>query len=450
MGGVSQERVISEFTSRQRELADEMGRRLGPMGMQMMLIRQGMNVQREFGGNIGLGSALQQLGMGAQQARDLELMAGNRDVWRAAAQQVRADIPRMRQEEMERRQNIIDAGAAATRREMFRPVYEAGEKLGRVGGGLNEMYRGLRTDVASWWTGSDRTATGAQTVHPSERLSVENRETQRVLERNMLTDKGWERARGAAGGLRPTRGDQPLSGWEEVSSYYGGMKETGLTLLGGGGWGRAIGAAAGGAVLPDATAAGQSNLVQNMRARGGLAGQVAGFAPWAANLALGSRVSQFINPAVGVVRGGASVIEQARGGETFAAQYQREAEDVMKLGADISRGMGMSKEEMARAQQAQIEALNAGGGDGSKVTVDTMQSIVDRMSGTLATRQKSEQFRGLGAVLPGLGLESEKKLSPDEAKRHFIAAAKREGIDEDKAAAQWDKGLSTVPPLKAR
>lgn len=446
MGGVSQERVISEFTSRQRELADEMGRRLGPMGMQMMLIRQGMNVQREFGGNIGLGSALQQLGMGAQQARDLELMAGNRDVWRAAAQQVRADIPRMRQEEMERRQNVIDAGAAATRREMFRPVYEAGEKLGRVGGGLGEMYRGLRTDVASWWTGGDRTTTGAQVVRPSERLRIEDRETQRTLEQDMLTDEGRKRALGAARDLRPTRGGQPLSGWEEVSSYYGGVKETGLTLLGGGGWGRAIGAAVGGSILPDATAAGQSNLVQNMRARGGLAGQVAGFAPWAANLALGSRVSQFINPAVGVIRGGASVIEQTRGGETFAAQYQREAEDVMKLGAGISKGMGMSEDEMARAQQAQIEALNAAQREkgGKEVTVGTMQSVVDRVSRTLTTRQRVQQFSGLGAVLPGLGLEKEKKLSDEEAKKHFIAAAKREGIDEDAAAAQWDKGLREV------
>ena len=445
MGGVSQERVISEFTSRQRELADEMGRRLGPMGMQMMLIRQGMNVQREFGGNIGLGSALQQLGMGAQQARDLELMAGNRDVWRAAAQQVRADIPRMRQEEMERRQGVIDAGAAATRREMFRPVYEAGERLGRVGGGLSEMYRGWRTDVASWWTGGERTATGAQVVRPSERLSVEDRETQRALERRTLTDEGWQRARDAGRRLRSTRGETPVTGWEEVSSYYGGMKETGLTLLGAGGWGRAIGAAAGGMVLPEATAAGQSNLVQNMQARGGFAGQVAGFAPWAANLALGSRVSQFINPAVGVVRGGASVIEQARGGETFAAQYQREAEDVLKLGGAIRRGMTMEPGAMARAEEAQLEAFRTadrGKGGKGEMNADTMTSIVENMSRTLGKREELGKITGLGAVIPFAGRA--KTLGEDEAKRHFIAAARREGVDEDAAAAQWDKGAREV------
>lgn len=443
MGGVSQERVISEFTSRQRELADEMGRRLGPMGMQMMLIRQGMNVQREFGGNIGLGSALQQLGMGAQQARDLELMAGNRDVWRAAAQQVRADIPRMRQEEMERRQNVIDAGAAATRREMFRPVYEAGEKLGRVGGGLGEMYRGLRTDVASWWTGSDRTTTGAQIVRPSERLSVENRETQRVLERNMLTDKGWERARGAAGGLRPTRGDTPLTAWEELSSMYGGAKDI-LPMAFGGGLGKAAMVGVGTAILPEASAARESNVAQWARARGGTWGQVAEYAPWAANMFGAGGADRFMMG--GGISTAGRAIEKIKGGETFAQQLRREAEDVTKLGAGISKGMGMGEGEMARAQQAQIEALNAaqrgGGGGGGEVNADTMQSIVDRMSGTLAKRQELAQVQGLGAVIPFAGRA--KTLSDEEAKKHFIAAASREGVDADAAAKQWDQGAREV------
>jgi hypothetical protein len=438
MGGVSQERVISEFTSRQRELADEMGRRLGPMGMQMMLIRQGMNVQREFGGNIGLGSALQQLGMGAQQARDLELMAGNRDVWRAAAQQVRADIPRMRQEEMERRQGVIDAGAAATRREMFRPVYEAGERLGRVGGGLNEMARGWRTDVASWWTGGERTATGAQVVRPSERLSIEDQGTQRALERGMMTDEGYSRARGAARGLRPTRGDTPLTVREEISSVYGGLKDV-LPLAVGGGWGKAIATGVGVSLLPEASAAQQSNVAQWAKARGGTWGQVADYAPWAANMfAAGGRGNRWWMG--GGISAAGSLIEEARG-EPFADQLRREAEDVTKLGAGISKGVGMGATEMARAEQAQIEGLRAGargGAGGGEVNVDTMTSIVQRMSGTIAARERLGKVQGLGAIIPFGGRA--KTLGEDEAKRHFIAAAKREGIDEEVAAKQWDKG----------
>jgi hypothetical protein len=445
-GGVSQERVISEFTTRQRELSDELGRRLGPMGRQMMFIQQGMQMQHEFGGHIGLGAALRQMGMSQQQARDLELMAGNRETWRAAAQQLRSEIPRMRQEEMARREHVVDAGAAATRRWAFRPAYEAGEDLGRVRGGLGEMYRGWREDVASWWTGGDRTATGAEVVRPSRRLAIEDRATRRAFEREMMTDEGFQRARGQAAGIRPTRGDVPLTAWEEISGVYGGMKDVLPWAIPGGSIAKTAAMGVGTALLPEATAARQSNVSQWARARGGDVGRVAEFAPWAVNMfAAGGRGNRWWMGG-GISTAGA-LTEELRGGETYAEQLRREAEDVTKLGGIIGRGAAMGGREMQRAEQAQIKAFETarrgrGGGEGGAVNADTMEGIVQRMNQTIRTRERAGRFQGLGRVLPFLGKAT--NLGETEAKQHFIAAAKGEGIDEATAAKQWDQGAREV------
>lgn len=82
---------IFEWNTRRQEFKDSIAQKLSPMEMQMNAIKQAQAFRGQFGGSMSLGTALQQTtGMSAEQARALELQAGNRDWYTAQIQQLEA------------------------------------------------------------------------------------------------------------------------------------------------------------------------------------------------------------------------------------------------------------------------------------------------------------------------------------------------------------------------
>jgi hypothetical protein len=307
-GGISQERVISEFTSRQRELADELGRRAGPR-MEMLFARQAMQINQEFGGQIGLSGGLRLMGMPTQRARDLEIQWQNPEYWQGRQRQMLIDIPRQRQEEAARREAIMSAGGARNWLAQSAPG-RAAQSLRGAGGLVGETWHDIRGGLAEWWSGGTDPS-GAVTTEIPEHLRIQNPETTRALSRMLRDDQTRTRILGPTVGMRALagggavrearegrelsttsydphwwmfgatdapRGQAAMTGGERWSATYAAAKEASI-ILPFAGIGRALAVGAGVSMLPEATAVQQAPVVRGARARGGVSGLMAEYAP---------------------------------------------------------------------------------------------------------------------------------------------------------------------------
>lgn len=298
-GGVSPENVLSEFRSRTNELRDEMGRRLGPMGGNMLLMRQAMNLQQELGGNIGLGSALSMVapGLSTNQVRSLELAGPG--MFRGAQQHLLSQIPEIRQKEMARLEAQESRGGwRGALRDSWagRGARAVGESIDRTGDRLSEM----RENVAGWWSdtfgGSNvDPVTGAEITRTPAAFEMSSQRQTDTLRRWMGTD-AYKRETQRNGHVLRGRSREPtgeLTSGQLTSSIYGGARAAAMF---GGGFGVSLAA---GMLTPEATGAASSDIVRAVQIAGG-GGGLGGYleelsaehTPWLTNL-----ISQVADPA---------------------------------------------------------------------------------------------------------------------------------------------------------
>ena len=466
-GGTSPERVISEISSRTRELQDEMGRRMGPLGTNTMLIRQALNIQQEFGGNIDLASAIRHASgntMSHSAAQSLALLAQNPETWTNIQQSMLTDVPRLRQLEAQRREGLVDAGSAATRRQVFRPLYQVGEGMGDFAGGFNEAFRDLREDVGSWFTGGGTTPSGGRRIQRSRRFGIDDSEVARGFRKDLLGDEGLKYLQG--GDVQRVAGAQgrgeALTWQQELASQFNVMKEVvpaALTM--GSSWAVQGAAAVGGGLVPDAPQAAQSRIVAQARARGGGWGTMAEYAPSVANLMLaGGRSDSGLRGLLfgGAIQTGMEGIERIRG-ESYASQMEREAEGVAAFGKRSGATATELKEFTGEFNRAYGET-----GKAARTSSYAIDRAVGGMSAALTARAKAGRTEGmktgaiLGMLAPGAGnvlggaigymAGRPKNLSDEEMKQLFIESEVAQGGDRTEITkrvnADWDGKLRDV------
>jgi hypothetical protein len=393
MGGKSPEYVLSEISSRTRELQDEMGRRLGPMGINTMLIRQALNVQQELGGNVDLASAIRHASggtMSINQAQSLALAAKNPDTWANMQQSMLTDVPRLRELEASRREAAVSSADAATRRAVFRPAYQAAGAVSDLGEGFNETFRELRGDVASWFTGGGTTASGGRRFETSRRIGIEDTAARRQFNRELMGEEGDKYLRGGNMRGTGTRGEA-LTWQQEMASQFNVLKEVvPAALTGGSSLGVQIGVGAAGSLVPDAPGAAQSRIVAQARAVGGGWGTMAEYAPSVTNLALaGGRGNRWWMG--GGISAGMGVYEQMRG-ETFADEMERKATGV----AAFAQRSGATGAELKEFGSEYDRAAGEGGGERH-----TISRATEIMGYNLTNRAKQSRITSMkrGAVI---------------------------------------------------
>ncbi len=103
---------IFEWNTRRQEFKDQVAQKLRPGEMQMMVLQQARAFQNQFRpGEMSLGSALQATtGMGADQARALELQFSSRKYWDAQVQQLQVQRREIAEQERAQREGYRTPG----------------------------------------------------------------------------------------------------------------------------------------------------------------------------------------------------------------------------------------------------------------------------------------------------------------------------------------------------
>lgn len=429
-GGTSPERVISEISSRTRELQDEMGRRLGPQGANNMIIRQALNIQQELGGSVDLATAIRSASggtMSINSAQSLARAAQNPDYWSSQQQSMLTDVPRLRQLEAARREATVDTADAATRRAIFRPAYQAAGAVSDLGEGFNETIRDLRGGVASWFTGGGTTASGGRRFETSRRIGIDDAVARREFNRELTGAEGDRYLREGKMAGTGTRGEA-LTWQQEMSSQFNVLKEVvPAALTGGSSLAVRGGVAVAGGLVPDHPGAAQSRIVAQARARGGGWGTMAEYAPSITNLALaGGRGSRAWMG--GGLTAGMGLFEEARG-ESFADEMERKASGV----AAFAQRSGATETQLKEHAVEYDRAAGEGGGERhtlSRATEILGYNLADRAKQSRVASMKRGAIMGSGMPIignligaaAGYAFGKPENLSDDQMKEEYIKA----------------------------
>ena len=398
-GGKSTEQVISEFTTRQNELQDELGRRLGPMGSSMLLIRNAQTLRNEMGGALDMGQALRQIApnLTTNQISSLSRLA-TPEVLRGVQQQMLQEIPRMRAEEAARREETMKAGGWRATMRGSAP-YRAGsattEFVGGAGRTAWEGIQGVGSDISEWWTGDEFTETGAHIVRGMGRFQTKDPKTRKALQAWRESEAG----RAAYAGL-DTGGGTPtgrLTDAQQLSTLYEGLRyQAGAATQG---WAL---------MAPSAAGSEHTDVVRSLRARGGVLGAAADFAPGIVNL-----LAREDPNALGVTR---AMMAQSAG-----------IRDAQKT---VDKGMRMSEEDLRTTRSQLGVAFKQFGGEGD---VDEVETLV-----TNGLMKSLSENAGIFSTTPTQGEMKE------EAIRIMVKAGHSRESAQQYIGRTWDKGLGPV------
>lgn len=126
---------VFEWNTRRQEFKDQIAQKLHPGEMQMMMIQQAKAFQNAVPG-MSLGTAIEKTtGMGADQARSLELMANSRQYWQGLANQARIDRRDLMDQEKAQREEYRTPGLATRMRRGI------GDAMGSVSDTLSSPFR---------------------------------------------------------------------------------------------------------------------------------------------------------------------------------------------------------------------------------------------------------------------------------------------------------------------
>jgi hypothetical protein len=130
---------IFEWNTRRQEFKDQVAQKLRPGEMQMMVLQQARAFQGQFRpGEMSLGSALQATtGMGADQARSLELQFSSRKYWDAQVQQLQVQRGELAERERSAREEFRTPGLMTRARRGF------GNFMGDVSDTLSSPFRSV-------------------------------------------------------------------------------------------------------------------------------------------------------------------------------------------------------------------------------------------------------------------------------------------------------------------
>lgn len=430
-GGTSPEQVIGEFHTRINELRDELGRRLGPMGGNMLLIRQALNLRQELGGNIGLGAALGRVapGLSTNQIRSLQLMAENPETWTGIQQQMLNRVPGMRQAESARRQTMMAEGGFSGRlRRSW--VGGAGRAISGAFEGLGREWREGMENISEWWTdfwGDQETdAAGARVVRTPDRFRIAGGRERRALERYMASDRyraDVGRYGGQFGGAAAQPSADPTTG-QWLSSGYGLVRGAAQIL------GTVKGGAVGGiaaSLLPEATTAGQSDINQALRITGGwgdwtggMGGWFARNMGWAVNIGMaGEHMRPMREYAIKRAQGVMSASQQIREGERLT-------------------GAGMKAVRRQLTENFAADSRGRGAAEGSQDYGDFEEDAVNAVLRKLQTMS---------------GWTGDQKATEEELKKAVIEDAVKKGMSREQATQRvninWGAGLGQIVMRRA-
>lgn len=382
-GGVSPEQVTSELSTQINELRDEMGRRLGPMGGNMLTIRNAMALQKETG--IGFGGALRKVapGLSTNQVRSLEVMSQSPEAWTGMQQHLLRGVGGIRGAASARNQAAMDEGgfSGALRKSW---VGGAGRAISGEFGGIGEEIRSGFENVSTWFSdsfgGQKRDANGAMIIRTPEGMGVSGKRERKILDRFVKSDaydRAAKRYGSFAGKDDRTPGD--LTGGQLASSIYGlgrAAVQVGATFGGGG-----IGGGIAASLLPEATTANESDVNRAFRRVGGAGGFFAKNAGWAVNIGMsGDHMKPARDYLLAQEKGFMTVGQQLKEGERLTASGMK----VIRKGLKETFNIGMGGDEGSGSyEDFEDDAVNA--------AIETLSSMTGWTGGREATETEIKE-----------------------------------------------------------
>ena len=397
-GGVG---ALAMFQSQQRELQDRIGREMGPMGMQMMQMRQAMDMAKFMGlkGPGALISGARALGMDPEQAQQMNLMASSPDFFRNMRQQVdrqMTDVRLMHQGARERnRMGSFDRAFASW-----------GAVTRRMGVGARRWIGGLTSDFSEFMENREMEDQGLRRIGGG---AVGRRVSQRLR----LDDAGSrERLLGML--TAQDRREAAFTGFGDQGSSKGLLGADTLSNV----------------VMNPFDAMGADTMAQqyvDQDRMGAMEMALLGATVGSVLPGVGTLVGAGVGATLGFVGGAVN--------RRLLGAGAKEAQEIVKRNQTLMTGL--NRRHRFRFKENRQRALSALGGPGT--TNDQMERAVRRMSRNLAEAAAGTQVLGINI---GGGAKALRGFDFDA---NFRQEARKEGLSEE----HINRVLST-PGLKAR